>query len=101
LSKYLISASASLEENEEDESAFAIFLKNERAEELKEHISEVFMNEKIPVSLFKDSVDTLLEELPTSDQAEYYHTHFYSRFNTFTHRSLSFCCIWEALLRKR
>jgi hypothetical protein len=66
--KFVISASPSLKENEEDESALAIFIKNDREEGIKDFISEIFIKEGIPVDIFKRPIRSLLKKVPLSHE---------------------------------
>ncbi len=65
---YLVAASPSLEEDDADESAIAIARSNDRDQLIQEVVSKLFMKEGIPLSLFKDPINSLLKEIPSSDE---------------------------------
>ena len=66
VANYLISASPSLNEDEEDESAIAIFRKNDRDEIFEDFIFEIFREESLLPSLFENRVEQLLGDFPVS-----------------------------------
>lgn len=65
---YLVAASPSLEEDDGDESALAIARSNERDQLIQAVVSKLFMKEGIPLSLFKDPINSLLREMPSSGE---------------------------------
>ena len=65
----LVSASPSLNENEEDESALAIFKKGDREELLESCIEDLFYQEHIHPDLYQDELEELIEDFPRTNKA--------------------------------
>jgi len=68
VARYLVSVSPSLEENEGDESALAIFRENDRDQILDDVTFEIFREECVSPSLYEDQIRGLLVDFPCSEK---------------------------------